>query len=51
MADAWASMRKLRSTDLQAARDLYYAYVQFVEESKVCRLPDIRFILRLDCPR
>jgi MFS family permease len=33
--DAWVSMRKIRKTELQAARDLYYAYVQFVEESKV----------------
>lgn len=35
LPDAWASMRKIRHTELQAARDLYYAYVQFEEESKV----------------
>jgi len=35
MQDAWGSMRKIRKTELQAARDLYYAYVQYVEESKV----------------
>lgn len=35
MQDAWKSMRKIRHTELQAARDLYYAYVQFMEESKV----------------
>ena len=28
-------MRRVRHTDLQAARDLYYAYVQYVEEQKV----------------
>jgi len=33
--DAWVSMRKIRTTELQAARDLYYAYVQFMEEQKV----------------
>lgn len=37
MQDAWASMRKLRSTEIQAARELYYAYVQFEEDSKVSR--------------
>ena len=36
MQDAWAAMRRIRKTDLQAARDLYYAYVQFEEESQVC---------------
>lgn len=35
MQDAWRSMRKIRKTEVQAARDLYYAYVQFKEESKV----------------
>jgi hypothetical protein len=35
MQDAWKSMRRIRKTELQAARDLYYAYVQYVEESKV----------------
>lgn len=35
LADAWASMRKIRKSDLQAARDLYYAYVQLEEENKV----------------
>lgn len=28
-------MRKIRHTEMQAARDLYYAYVQFENESKV----------------
>lgn len=35
MAKAWYSMRKLRRSDLQAARDLYYAYAQFSEEQKI----------------
>jgi hypothetical protein len=35
LSDAWFSMRKIRKTELQAARDLYYAHVQFAEESKV----------------
>ena len=35
MQDAWKSMKKIRKTELQAARDLYYAYVQIIEESKV----------------
>lgn len=35
MQDAWKAMKKIRKTELQAARDLYYAYVQFEEESKV----------------
>lgn len=34
LTDAWASMRKIRHHEIQAARDLYYAYVQFVEESQ-----------------
>jgi hypothetical protein len=32
---AFASMSKLRTTDVMAARDLYYAHVQLVEENKV----------------
>lgn len=32
---AWHSMRKLRRTELQAARDLFYAYAQYAEEQKV----------------
>jgi hypothetical protein len=35
MPDAWRAMRRLRFTDVQAARDLYYAYVQYEEERKV----------------
>lgn len=35
MQDAWGAMRRLRFTDVQAARDLYYAYVQYEEERKV----------------
>lgn len=35
MQDAWRSMKKIRHTEVQAARDLYYAYVQYMEESKV----------------
>ena len=35
MQDAWKSMKKIRHTEVQAARDLYYAYIQFMEESKV----------------
>ena len=35
LAEAWTSMKKLRSTELQAARDLYYAHVQFAEELKI----------------
>ena len=35
MADAWLAIRRLRFTDVQAARDLYYAYVQYEEERKV----------------
>lgn len=35
MPAAWRAMRRLRYTDLQAARDLYYAYVQYAEEQKV----------------
>lgn len=35
MPEAWTAMRKLRFSDVQAARDLYYAYVQFAEEEKV----------------
>jgi hypothetical protein len=35
LADAWKSMKRLRSTELQASRDLYYAYVQFAEEMKI----------------
>ncbi|RSH77572.1 uncharacterized protein EHS24_003132 [Apiotrichum porosum] len=35
ITDAWTSMKKIRNTELQAARDLYYAYVQFAEEQKV----------------
>lgn len=35
LAQAWRSMRKLRRTDLQAARDLFYAYAQFTEEQKI----------------
>ena len=32
---AWKSMKALRTTELMAARDLYYAHVQLVEESKI----------------
>jgi hypothetical protein len=35
MQDAWRSMKKIRHTEVQAARDLYYAYILFMEESKV----------------
>jgi hypothetical protein len=35
LAEAWTSMKKLRTTELQASRDLYYAYVQFAEEMKI----------------
>jgi len=35
MQDAWKSMKRIRHTEVQAARDLYYAYIQFMEESKV----------------
>lgn len=35
MLDAWKSMKRLRKTELQAARDLYYAYVLFAEEQKI----------------
>lgn len=42
MQDAWRSMRKIRKTEVQAARDLYYAYVQFKEESKVSYKGGIR---------
>ena len=35
MQEAWQSVRKIRHTELQAARDLYYAYVQYLEEAKV----------------
>lgn len=33
--DAWKVMKRIRQTELQAARDLYYAYLQFEAESKV----------------
>ena len=29
MPQAWTAMQRLRFTELQAARDLYYAYAQF----------------------
>ncbi|KAH8925840.1 hypothetical protein BT69DRAFT_1348453 [Atractiella rhizophila] len=35
--EAWASLVKLRFTELQAARDLYYIHVQITEEQKVMR--------------
>lgn len=35
LAEGYTSMKKLRTTELQAARDLYYAYVQFAEEMKI----------------
>lgn len=35
LPEAYTSMKKLRSTELQASRDLYYAYVQFAEEMKI----------------
>lgn len=34
MLKAWASMKRLRHTELQAARDLFYAYYTFAEEQK-----------------
>ncbi|WWC73562.1 uncharacterized protein I206_107534 [Kwoniella pini CBS 10737] len=37
MDKAWNSMKAIRTTELQAARDLYYAYVQFKEEQKTIR--------------
>lgn len=37
MNEAWKAMKRLRYTEVQAARDLYYAYAQFTEEQKVCR--------------
>lgn len=42
MVDAWHSMRRIRNTELQAARDLFYAYVQYSEEQKVCQKHDGR---------
>lgn len=35
LVEAYTAMKKLRSTELQASRDLYYAYVQFAEEMKI----------------
>ncbi|OCF41126.1 hypothetical protein I317_05040 [Kwoniella heveanensis CBS 569] len=35
MVEAYASMRKLRKHEVQAARDLFYAYVQWQAEKKV----------------
>lgn len=35
IAEAWHSMRKLRRSDLQAARDLFYAYAQYSDEQKI----------------
>ncbi|OWT40791.1 hypothetical protein C362_01004 [Cryptococcus neoformans Bt1] len=37
MADAWNAMRKIRNTDVQAARDLFYANVLQDEERKILR--------------
>ena len=37
LPDAWRAMQRLRKTRLQAARDLFYAYVLFTEEQKVVR--------------
>lgn len=35
MLDAWKSMRRLRHSDIQAARDLFYAYAIYSEENKI----------------
>jgi hypothetical protein len=35
MPQAWNAIRRLRFTELQAARDLYYAYAQFRMEEHV----------------
>ena len=35
--DAYRSLVRLRHTELQAARDLYYIHVQLQEESKIIR--------------
>lgn len=35
--DAYRSLIRLRHTELQAARDLYYIHVQLHEESKIIR--------------
>lgn len=35
MNEAWKAMKRLRYTEVQAARDLYYAYAQFTEEQKI----------------
>ncbi|BEJ11812.1 hypothetical protein CspHIS471_0202720 [Cutaneotrichosporon sp. HIS471] len=35
MMDAWKAMKRVRHTELQAARDLFYAYVLYSEEQKI----------------
>jgi sugar porter (SP) family MFS transporter len=35
MGAAWTAMKRLRFTELQAARDLFYAYVLYAEEQKI----------------
>lgn len=39
-AEAFKSLRKLRHTQLQAARDLYYISAQLKEEAKIMRAPN-----------
>lgn len=34
---AFRSLRRLRFTDLQAARDMYYIHAQLIEENKIIK--------------
>jgi sugar porter (SP) family MFS transporter len=51
--DAYRSLTKLRFTELQAARDLYYIHVQLEEEAKIVRASSFstRFIELFTIPR
>lgn len=51
--DAYCSLIRLRHSELQAARDLYYIHVQLMEESKIIRANNyfIRFKELFTIPR
>nr|XP_018263403.1 uncharacterized protein I303_04897 [Kwoniella dejecticola CBS 10117]OBR85561.1 hypothetical protein I303_04897 [Kwoniella dejecticola CBS 10117] len=51
LGEAWKSMKAIRNTELQAARDLYYAYVQFKEEQKASVNYIARFTELFTIPR
>jgi hypothetical protein len=51
--DAYASFKRLRNTELQAARDLYYVHRQLMEEFAVLRGANYfsRFVELFTIPR